>query len=321
MSIAHSASASSIGTHGVPVAADAGAVAERLVERLAERDPDVLDRVVTRRSRGRRSPRPRGPSSAVAAEQLEHVVEEADPGLGRDLAAAEVELEARSSVSRVSRSIVACSCRRSSPRPLGRGLAVHRKALGPGQRVDVRAPILAPPTSRWRRPSPAHERARPERARRTAPRRPSAARGWSRRRSRRTRSPRREPTNTQPATRPRALASSAPSNASSRCSGASASASSSARCSPGAVISASGASATDGRSAASAVTRSATSSSRTALCGDQRQRACRRRARPGRRGPARAPAAAPCRRRRSRARSGRRSRRSRPRPRPRASPR
>ena len=31
---------------GVAVAGDAGAVAERLVDRLAEHDPDVLDRVV-----------------------------------------------------------------------------------------------------------------------------------------------------------------------------------------------------------------------------------------------------------------------------------
>ena len=39
--------------HGVPVADDAAALAERAVERLAEHDPGVLDRVVRARLRGR----------------------------------------------------------------------------------------------------------------------------------------------------------------------------------------------------------------------------------------------------------------------------
>ena len=81
MSIAHSASDSSIGTSGGAVAADPGAVAERLVERLPEHDADVLDRVV-----GAGLEVAVGldlqAEPAVAGEQVEHVVEEADAGRG-----------------------------------------------------------------------------------------------------------------------------------------------------------------------------------------------------------------------------------------------
>ena len=68
------------------------AVGERLVERLAERDADVLDRVVGAglEVAARLDPQP---EAAVAAEQLEHVVEEPDPGRGRDLAAVERQLD------------------------------------------------------------------------------------------------------------------------------------------------------------------------------------------------------------------------------------
>ena len=92
MSIAHSPSDSSIGTDGVAVAADPGAVAERLVERLAERDADVLDRVVGAglEVAGRLDLEA---EPAVAGEQLEHVVEEADAGRDARLAAVEVERE------------------------------------------------------------------------------------------------------------------------------------------------------------------------------------------------------------------------------------
>ena len=63
----------------VAVAADPGAVAERLVERQPERDPDVLDRVVGAglEVAGRLD---HEADPGVATEQLEHVVEEADPG-------------------------------------------------------------------------------------------------------------------------------------------------------------------------------------------------------------------------------------------------
>ena len=73
------------------VAGDAGAVAERAVERLAEHDPGVLDGVVRAGVEvagdvdGQVEP-------AVAGEQVEHVVEEADAGAARAGAAA-VEAE------------------------------------------------------------------------------------------------------------------------------------------------------------------------------------------------------------------------------------
>ena len=94
--------------HGVAVAADPGAVAERLVERLAERDADVLDRVVGAGLEVALG-LDREPEAAVAAEQLEHVVEEADAGRGA------TSPPSRSSsrlilVSRVSRSIFAVLC-------------------------------------------------------------------------------------------------------------------------------------------------------------------------------------------------------------------
>ncbi len=65
--------------HGVPVARDAAALAERAVQRLAEHDPGVLDRVVRARLQvalhARLEVQP-----AVAREQVEHVVKEADAG-------------------------------------------------------------------------------------------------------------------------------------------------------------------------------------------------------------------------------------------------
>ena len=78
--------------HGVAVAADPAAVAERLVERLAEHDAGVLDRVVRPVSRSPWAVTPR-PMPAMAREQVEHVVEEADAGvhLARHVA---VEVEA-----------------------------------------------------------------------------------------------------------------------------------------------------------------------------------------------------------------------------------
>ena len=68
--------------HGRAVAPDPGAVAERLVERLAEHDADVLDRVV-----GAGLEVAVGldlqAEPPVAGQQVEHVVEEADPGRWR----------------------------------------------------------------------------------------------------------------------------------------------------------------------------------------------------------------------------------------------
>ena len=64
------------------VASDPGAIAERAVERLADADADVLDRVV------RAGLQVAGGvhlqvEPPVAGEQVEHVVEEADAGLAR----------------------------------------------------------------------------------------------------------------------------------------------------------------------------------------------------------------------------------------------
>ena len=81
-----------MGIGGVAVAADPGAVAQRPVHRLPEHDADVLDRVMRPglQIAGRLHPQP---EPSVAAQQLEHVVEEADPGRGRHLSPVEVERE------------------------------------------------------------------------------------------------------------------------------------------------------------------------------------------------------------------------------------
>src|SRR3984885_698646 len=64
---------------GLAVAGNAGAVAERLAERLAAADSDVLDRVMG--SRLEVAARLDAEvETAVAVKQVEHVVEEADPG-------------------------------------------------------------------------------------------------------------------------------------------------------------------------------------------------------------------------------------------------
>ena len=81
-SIAHSGAGLVHRHDRVAVAGDPAAVAERLVERLAEHDPGVLDRVV------RAGLQVAGDldlevEPAVAGEQVEHVVEEADAGRAR----------------------------------------------------------------------------------------------------------------------------------------------------------------------------------------------------------------------------------------------
>ena len=79
--------------HGVAVADDPAAVAERLVERLAEHDAGVLDRVVRAglQVAGDLDVEVQPP---VAGEQIEHVVEEADTGVaGAGAGAGEAERE------------------------------------------------------------------------------------------------------------------------------------------------------------------------------------------------------------------------------------
>ena len=80
------------GDRGVPVAADPRAVIQRAVDRLPERDADVLDRVMGTglQVAGCLHPQPEPP---VPAEQLEHVIEEADPGRGRHVSPVEVQRE------------------------------------------------------------------------------------------------------------------------------------------------------------------------------------------------------------------------------------
>ena len=75
------------------VADDAAAIAERLVERLPEYDPGVLDRMVRAglevAADGDVEVQP-----AVARQQIEHVIEEADPRVaGAGAAAGQAERE------------------------------------------------------------------------------------------------------------------------------------------------------------------------------------------------------------------------------------
>ena len=79
MSIAHGRARLVHRHDGVAVAADPAAVAERLVQRLAEHDPRVLDRVVRARLQVAGDLHVEV-QPAVAGEQVEHVVEEADAG-------------------------------------------------------------------------------------------------------------------------------------------------------------------------------------------------------------------------------------------------
>ena len=95
-SIAVWARHSSIGTKGPPVALDAGTVPERLGQREAERDPDVLDGVVASglevTARGDLEIDQR-----VVRQQGQHVVEEADAGRDVRLAGS-VEVHAHAHV-------------------------------------------------------------------------------------------------------------------------------------------------------------------------------------------------------------------------------
>ena len=73
------------------VAADPGLVADRLADRGAEHDPDILDRVVG--VDGEVAPACAGEvEEAVAREAVQHMVEEADPGVdGGDAGSVEVQ--------------------------------------------------------------------------------------------------------------------------------------------------------------------------------------------------------------------------------------
>ena len=105
-----------------------------------------------RRSRGRRSPRPQ-PEPAVAAEQLEHVVEEADAGRRRDLAAVEVELERDLGLARLALDPFAVRARRviASPSPVADSPWTGKPSAR-GDRGDVGRQFVPPPPSRRGRP-------------------------------------------------------------------------------------------------------------------------------------------------------------------------
>ena len=225
----------------------------------------------------------------MAAEQLEHVVEEADPGRDGHVAAVEVErdLDLRLAGLALDISAVRLIAVSHSPRSRVGGLAVHRKALGARQAAHVggeRSRAAAPgsvTTEVRRRNVPARA------GRRSVPRRRWAARGWSPPRSRRTRSPR--PRRRTRSLRPgaRASVSSAPSKASSRCSGATASASVSAASSPRVGTSASGASVTLGALGDELGDQLRDRVEKRRVRATRRSAGCPRRARPGRRGRAR----------------------------------
>ena len=219
--------------HRVAVAADPGAVAERLRRapgRARCRRPRPCG---GRRSRGRRWPRRparvgRGGRAARACGRRSRSRSRARPRRRRGRARRVI------SVSRVRALDRRRSARAHRLGPRGRRLAVHRKALGRGPARRRGAPILAPPRSRWRRPSVRRmnapgpsgppKRAAPPVGQHVVGARGVVAEGGRPRRSRRTRRPR-PGCGRWPRRRP--------SNASWRCSGASASASSSARCEAG----------------------------------------------------------------------------------------
>src|SRR5258705_975286 len=75
----------------MPEAGDPGAVTKRLVDRLPDRDPDVLDRVVAARLQVALGVDVQV-EAAVAGDRVEHVVEKADPRRARSAAGA-VELQ------------------------------------------------------------------------------------------------------------------------------------------------------------------------------------------------------------------------------------
>ncbi len=145
----------------VGVAGDPGPVAERLIERLPEDDADVFDGVM-------------GPGlevaigadgeteAAVAAEQVEHVIEETDPGRRADLAPVEVERDADVGLAGAALDrglpVPGCrhrcaipprrarSCRRPAPSPTRRGSGNPRR--GRSRRPSRPGPSLSPRRSR-----------------------------------------------------------------------------------------------------------------------------------------------------------------------------
>ena len=171
MSIAQAARASSIGTVGVAVARDPRAIAERRVERLADADADILDRVVRAglQVAGRLH---RQVEPAVAGEQVEHVVEEADAGLDASPSPvpSSVRLTCTCGLPRLARRSRRCgSSLLIVADPDLHRLRVELEALGPGERrreprkrVGVVDPHLR---------EAAAEVLRTEAPRRTAPRR------------------------------------------------------------------------------------------------------------------------------------------------------
>ena len=185
MSIAHSASDSSIGTSGRAVAADPGAVAERLVERLPEHDADVLDGVVGAGLEVAARPRPRRPRRPWRASRSSMWSRKPTPVAA--LASPAVEVERERDLGLAGAALLCSAVRLMAPRPNHRRLAVHGEALGAGDAVDVRRELAAASAVISTVDDPAAEGAPGRAGRRSGRRRRSAARGWSRRRSRRRR--------------------------------------------------------------------------------------------------------------------------------------
>ena len=205
--------------------------------------------------------------AAVAGEQVEHVVEEADAGRARARARGRrARARAATSVSFVA-AVRSRRCgvigRRHSPGPPS--TRVHARSPRPGRSAlrgpPARAAAAAPMCTSLMRRRKCRGR---QRRRRSAPRRRWAASGSSPRRSRRTpsRSPRRR--RRSPALRTRGASASAASPTSSRCSGAKASANASAASASGASTSTRAASPSPPRSSSVRPPSSSAASSLTA---------------------------------------------------------
>ena len=117
---------------GLPVAVDARAIAERLVQRLAEADPDVLDGVV--RAGLQVAAGPHGEiEAAVARQQVQHVIEEADAGVALALAVA-VQRQRQVDVG-----LSRCGGR-SRRRVPSRAIVANASLQGPGVQLEALGP-------------------------------------------------------------------------------------------------------------------------------------------------------------------------------------
>ena len=165
MSIAQAARASSIGTTAWPKRRMPGAVAERLVERLAEREAGVLDGVVRARLEVALHAHVEV-ERAVARHGVEQVVEEADAGLALARARA-VEVERQLDVglaggavdlrgaAHARRSIDSAWTGKPSARASAAPAGARRAAASPGKDTRaIRRRKVAAESADWKRAAP-----------------------------------------------------------------------------------------------------------------------------------------------------------------------